>query len=110
MRRIVGIACLTAFAGLSAFAGHAQTPAPEAKPIVLQAAHLFDGASGKLVSPGRILVRGKTHRSGRRDVAAPPGAQVVDLGDATLVPGYIDAHTHMTGDYDESWTRGSTTR
>ena len=106
MRRIVGIACLTVFAGLSLFAGQAQTPAPEAEPIVLQAAHLFDGASGKLVSPGRILVRGKTIEAIGGDVAVPAGAQVIDLGDATLVPGYIDAHTHMTCDYDESWTRG----
>jgi imidazolonepropionase-like amidohydrolase len=105
MRRIVGIACLAAVAGLTAFTGNAQAPAPEAKPIVLLAAHLFDGASGKLVSPGRILVRGKSIEA-IGDAATPAGAQVIDLGDATLVPGYIDAHTHMTGDYDESWTRG----
>ena len=66
MRRIVGIACLTAVAGLTAFAGNAQTPAPEAKPIVLLAAHLFDGASGKLVSPWPHPRAREDHRSDRR--------------------------------------------
>jgi imidazolonepropionase-like amidohydrolase len=109
MRRYLGAACFAAVGGLAVLAGHAQEPAaaPQADaPIVLQAAHLFDGKSGQLVSPGRILVRGTKIEAVGRDVAAPAGAQVIDLGDATLVPGYIDAHTHIASDYDESWTRG----
>lgn len=109
MRRYLGAACFAAVGGFAMLAGHAQEPdAPkaEAAPIVLQAAHLFDGKSGQLVSPGRIVVRGTKIEAVGRDVAAPAGAQVIDLGDATLVPGYIDAHTHIVGDYDESWTRG----
>src|SRR5690349_23640247 len=101
MRRVVGIACLLT----AALVGRAQTARPEPV-IVLQAAHLFDGKSGTLVSPGRIVVRGKQIEAVGANVAIPAGAQVIDLGDATLVPGYIDAHTHIAGDYDESWTRG----
>ncbi|KGQ18011.1 Amidohydrolase [Lysobacter dokdonensis DS-58] len=92
------LSALLAIAGSAA----AQDP-PQA--IVLQAAHLFDGKSGTLVSPGRVLVRGKTIEA-VGDFAVPAGAKVVDLGDATLVPGFIDAHTHMVSDYDASWTRG----
>ena len=36
-------------------------------------------------------------------LANPAGAKVVDLGDATLFPGFIDAHTHMTGESDDNW-------
>jgi hypothetical protein len=109
MRRYLGAACFAAVGGFAMLAGHAQeadAPKAEAAPIVLQAAHLFDGKSGQLVSPGRIVVRGTKIEAVGRDVAVPAGAQVIDLGDATLVPGYIDAHTHIVGDYDESWTRG----
>lgn len=99
------------FRGLpgGALATHAQSdpPAPPAAPpIVLQAAHLFDGRSGKLVSPGRIVVRGTKIESIGSDAPAPAGARVIDLGDATLMPGIIDAHTHIAGDYDASWTNG----
>lgn len=73
---------------------------------MLQAAHLFDGRSGKLVSPGRIVVRGTKIESIGSDAPAPAGARVIDLGDATLMPGIIDAHTHIAGDYDASWTNG----
>lgn len=101
MRRIVGIACLLAVALI----GRAQTPPAPGPVVVLKAAHLFDGKSGKLVSPAIIVVRGDRIES-VNPTAVPAGAPVTDLGDATLLPGYIDAHTHIAGDYDESWTRG----
>jgi imidazolonepropionase-like amidohydrolase len=109
MGRFLGAACFAAVGIFGVLAGNAaeDTPtAPDNTPIVLQAAHLFDGRSGRLVSPGRVLVRGTKIEAVGSDVAVPAGAKVVDLGDATLVPGFIDAHTHIAGDYDESWTRG----
>ncbi len=72
----------------------AQQPAPAA-PIVLHAAHLLDVADGKLISPGEILVEGTRIREAGEHVTHPANAQTIDLGAATLMPGLIDAHTHL---------------
>ncbi len=66
------------------------------QPIVLKAAHLFDANAGKLVSPGIVLVQGEKIMATGNDVHAPEGAQVIELGDATLLPGLLDAHTHLS--------------
>ncbi len=61
----------------------------------------------RAASPGVVVVRGERIVAvGAR--SAPAGARVIDLGDATLVPGYIDAHTHIAGDYDETGRTVST--
>jgi imidazolonepropionase-like amidohydrolase len=72
----------------------AQTPA-EAPPTVLHAAHLLDVSAGKLLSPGEVLVEGNRIREAGTHVTHPAGAQVIDLGAATLMPGLIDAHVHL---------------
>src|SRR5271169_4191756 len=72
--------------------------------IVLKAARLFDGSSDRAVSPGEMLVEnGKIVRLGPG--AVPPGARVVDLGNATLLPGFIDAHTHLSFEGSANWYR-----
>ena len=89
---------LAAFALLpSSTQASAQGPAPAAAQpsIVLHAAHLLDVAAGQLVSPGEILVEGAHIRAVGEHVAHPAGAQVIDLGSATLMPGLIDAHVHL---------------
>ena len=69
---------------------------------VLRAARLFDGASDAVVEPGVIVVaNGMIQSVGSR--AVPAGATVVDLGDVTLLPGFIDAHTHLTDDFDPDY-------
>ena len=79
------------------------TAAAPAKPIVLKAARLFDGESNSLVMPGLIVTAdGKILAVGPK-AAIPADAQIIDLGDATLLPGFIDAHTHLSGDYNEDW-------
>lgn len=59
---------------------------------VLRAARLIDGRGGAVVSPAVVVVRGNKIES--VGGAAPAGAQIIDLGDVTLLPGLIDAHTH----------------
>ena len=90
---------------LLSFATHAQTPATTPA-TVLKAAHLFDGRSGTLVSPGLVVVQGSRILAVGPDAGIPAGAMVIELGDATLVPGYIDAHTHIAFDYDADWAQG----
>ncbi|AFL89640.1 amidohydrolase, imidazolonepropionase [Terriglobus roseus DSM 18391] len=62
---------------------------------VLHAARMLDAAAGKTISPGEVLVEGNRIREAGAHVARPAGAEVIDLGDATLMPGLIDAHTHL---------------
>lgn len=73
----------------------AQSSERAQKSIVLHAAHLLDVASGRLVTPGEVLVEGERIREAGAHVTHPAGAQMVDLGAATLMPGLIDAHTHL---------------
>jgi imidazolonepropionase-like amidohydrolase len=73
-------------------------PACGAEIIVLRAQRLFDGKSDTLQRPGVVLVEdGRIVRVGAGP--APAGAEVIDLGDATLLPGFMDAHTHLTIDF-----------
>jgi imidazolonepropionase-like amidohydrolase len=65
------------------------------KPTVLHAARLLDVAAGKVVSPGEVLVEGNKIAEVGAAVTHPAGAEVIDLGDATLMPGLIDAHVHL---------------
>lgn len=65
------------------------------RPIVLHAARLLDIESGKIISPGEVLVRGDKIAEVGRSVRHPADAQSIDLGDTTLIPGLIDAHVHL---------------
>jgi imidazolonepropionase-like amidohydrolase len=68
---------------------------------VLRAARLFDGKSNSVVQPGIVVVSGNKIQSVGGEV--PAGATVLDLGDATLLPGFIDAHTHLTMDFNPDY-------
>jgi imidazolonepropionase-like amidohydrolase len=64
-------------------------------PIVLHAARLLDVKSGRMVKPGEVLVQGERIVEVGAAVKHPAGAEVIDLGDRTLIPGLIDAHVHL---------------
>jgi imidazolonepropionase-like amidohydrolase len=92
-----------------AITGHAEEPhaKPAASAItVLKAANMFDGKSGLLVSPGLVVVKEERIVAVGKNAAIPESAKVVDLGDATLLPGFIDAHTHITQDHNDDWAKG----
>ena len=71
------------------------------KTIALKAARLFDGTSDSVISNATVVVTG--NRIVGVNVPVPAGAQVVDLGDATLLPGFIDAHVHLTGEAGDNF-------
>ena len=81
----------------------ADTVAAAPRPIVLKAAHLFDSVSGRLVEHGVVVVSGTKIQAVGSDAQIPDGAQVIDLGDATLLPGFIDAHVHLGQEAGPNW-------
>jgi hypothetical protein len=71
--------------------------APVEQTIVIRASKLFDSDSGRMVDRPTIVVRGSRIESvGSGDTPIPPNAHVIDLGDATVFPGFVDVHTHLT--------------
>jgi len=72
-----------------------QSQAAPARPIVLHAARLLDIKTGRILKPGEILVQGERIVEVGSAVKRPAGAEVLDLGDRTLLPGLIDAHIHL---------------
>ena len=86
----------------SAFAqGGAQPGAP--KTVVIKAARIFDARSDRVTSPGVVVVSGGRIQAVGASAAVPAGAEVIDLGDATLLPGFMDAHTHVSGEATADW-------
>jgi imidazolonepropionase-like amidohydrolase len=71
--------------------------------IVLKAARLFDGKSKALVQNGVVIIQGDRIVDIGSNLPVPEGAQMIDLGDATLSPGFMDAHTHLTLDFSGNY-------
>src|SRR6266853_189172 len=68
---------------------------PAVRPIVLHAARLLDVETGRMLAPGEVLVVGERISEAGTSVTHPTGAEIIDLGDRTLLPGLIDAHIHL---------------
>jgi len=90
--------------------GYGQAQKPAGKTYVLKAARLFDGKSNALVTPGVVVTSGGKILGVGTGAAIPAGAEVIDLGDATLLPGFIDAHTHLTSMYVEDFKQAQLDR
>jgi imidazolonepropionase-like amidohydrolase len=71
------------------------TPTVSKHAIVLHAARLLDIENGKIITPGEILVQDERIVEVGSSVKRPQGAEVIDLGDTTLLPGLIDVHVHL---------------
>ena len=75
-------------------------PAAPVRHVVIRAGHLLDVKTGNTVSGQAIVIEGdKIVGVGPASAAKPPAdAQIIDLPNATVLPGLIDAHTHLTYD------------
>jgi imidazolonepropionase-like amidohydrolase len=71
--------------------------------IVLRAARMIDGTGTAPTMPAMIRIEGERIAEVGKNLRVPAGARVIDLGDATLLPGLIDLHTHLTGDERVHW-------
>ena len=80
---------------------------PPARTTVLKAARLFDGRGDSMIRNAVIVVADGKIQSVGSGLAAPAGADVIDLGDVTLLPGFIDAHTHLSGESTDNWLQGA---
>ncbi|MFL5352971.1 amidohydrolase family protein [Archangium sp.] len=79
----------------------AQAPAsPEPTRIALRAARLFDGKSDRVLADAVMLIEGSRIQAVGTGLSIPSGTRVIDLGDVTLLPGLIDAHSHLLLEVD----------
>jgi imidazolonepropionase-like amidohydrolase len=81
----------------------AQPAAAKPEITALRAARVFDGTSDRAIANGVVLVEEGRIKAVGANLAVPAGATVIDLGDATLLPGFVDAHVHLTGESGDNW-------
>jgi imidazolonepropionase-like amidohydrolase len=106
MRRSIAIAVLCVLGFLPANAQEKKA----SKSYALKAARMFDGKSNSLITPGVVVVTDGKIAGAGSSATVPAGAEVIDLGDATLMPGFIDAHTHLTMMYSEDYAKAALDR
>jgi imidazolonepropionase-like amidohydrolase len=98
------------FSFLALFAFSTAWGAAPAKTVVLKAAHVIDVRTGRVLDHQAILIQDhkieKIAPAG--EITPPEGATVIDLGEATLLPGLIDSHVHLTSDPENSGLKGLT--
>jgi len=81
---------------------HAQVRnhADSTRRVAIRAARLLDGKTDQVLKNATVLVEGDRITAVSAEAAVPAGARLIDLGDATLLPGLIDAHTHLLNQMD----------
>ncbi|MFZ6675267.1 amidohydrolase family protein [Undibacterium sp. Xuan67W] len=92
---ILGVSLIT----ISAISISGETPQPL---IAVKAAHMLNVNDGTFIDHAIVLIRGDKIIAAGNKVKIPETAQIIDLGDKTLLPGLIDMHTHLTADPENS--------
>lgn len=103
MKKLRFVSAFSALSAVVLLAESAIAADPAADVIALKAARMFDGKSKSLLTNAVVIVQGTTITDAGSNLPIPQGAQVIDLGDATLSPGFMDAHTHLTADYSGNY-------
>jgi imidazolonepropionase-like amidohydrolase len=91
------VSCLFLFSSVLVIA---QSAPPQKHLIALRAAKMLDVKSGKEIQNPVVVIDGAKIQEVGSGLAVPANAEVIDLGGATLLPGLIDAHTHLLQNYD----------
>ena len=107
-RTLIAILLFASTFAVPASAG--QPPVSSGKVVVVKAARLIDGINNAPINNAVVIVTGDRITAVGSGLQVPMGASVVDLGQATLMPGFIDCHTHVTGQpgenfYDDAFRR-----
>ncbi len=90
-------ACIAVSCSSAVAIAQAKPAAAPAKPIAIHAAHMLDGVSKQLQGPVTVTLLNGRITNVQSGIVCRAGADVIDLGDDTLLPGLIDAHKHMGG-------------
>jgi imidazolonepropionase-like amidohydrolase len=96
-KRILALAVVLAGSWL-----HAQSPAAPAV-TAIRAARMFTGTQMTTMADGVLIVEGTQIVAAGSRLPIPAGARIVDLGDATILPGFLDAHTHLSDESSDDW-------
>jgi len=105
VRRSLSSTLLLAAASLSVVASPALgQPAAEPRRVAIHAAHLVDVVAGKRLDDVVVLVEGDRIVRVGKGIEVPAGTATIDLGGATLLPGLIDVHTHLTSESGDYYT------
>jgi imidazolonepropionase-like amidohydrolase len=102
-----GLLALLVASSPAAWAQAPSPAAPGAEVVVLKAARMFDGRGDATVPNAVVIVESGRITAAGSGLAVPAGARIIDLGDATLLPGFIDAHVHLTGESADDWYRAA---
>lgn len=70
--------------------------------LAIRAARMLDIRQGRLIENAVILIEGDKIRQVGTNISIPTGTEIINLGNVTLLPGLIDAHTHITYHFDET--------